>query len=251
MLQLDMTGQKAPPPAGLLEGATLLLDFDGTMVELAPRPDAVLVDDRLRRLVTALGDRLDRRIAFISGRDAATLKALLGLDGIAIAGSHGLEILHASGKVDRPVRPASLDTAVKRMRAFADAHPGVLVEDKPLGAALHYRLAPQDEAASNRLAQQLAADTGLALQTGKKMVELRLGSGDKGMAVERLMADPGMVGTIPVFAGDDDTDEPGFLAARRLDGHGVLVGPERQSAARFRLPGVDAVRDWLESELAR
>jgi len=247
-LQIASTGNRTVPPPGLLRGASLLLDFDGTMVNLAERPDLVSVGEGLRTLVAALQRRLEGRLAFVSGRDAVSLGNLLALPGISIAGSHGLEIVHADGRVERPRRPAGLDAAVARMQAFADDRPGVLVEDKPLGAAIHYRQAPHEEQAAAALAARLAEDTGLALQTGKMMVELRHGGGDKGLAVERLMAEPAMAGTAPVFVGDDDTDEPGFVMARRLGGAGVLVGPERSSAARFRLADVEAVHDWLREE---
>lgn len=247
-MQLTSTGNRTVPPPGLLEGASLLLDFDGTMVELAERPDLVRVGEDLRDLIAALHRRLEGRLAFVSGRDAESLGALLALPGISIAGSHGLEIVHSDGRMERPERPATLDTAVAAMQAFAEGRPGVLVEDKPLGAALHYRQAPHEEQAAAELAVRLAKDTGLALQTGKMMVELRHGGGDKGLAVERLTGEPEMAGAAPVFVGDDDTDEPGFAMARRLGGAGVLVGAERASAARFRLSDVEAVHAWLREE---
>lgn len=250
-LDLQTTRSLIQPPPGLLEDASLLLDFDGTMVEMAPRPDAVVVDQALRELVGTLHDHLQGRIAFVSGRDVATLDRLLGMPDLAIAGSHGLEIRHRGGRIERPERPADLDRAVARMRAFADEQPGVLVEDKPLGAALHYRLAPQAERQAMALARQLAEDTGLVLQTGKMVAELRLGGGDKGRAVARLMDEPGLAGGTPLFLGDDDTDEPGFAAAARLGGSGVLVGAPRETAAAYHLPGVGAVHDWLRGEIAR
>lgn len=247
-MQIARTGNRTAPPSGLLEGASLLLDFDGTMVDLAARPDLVRVGDDFRALVERLLRRLDGRLAFVSGRDAASLGALIAMPCISVAGSHGLEIVHADGRIERPERPAALDAAVAKMRAFADARPGVLVEDKPLGAALHYRQAAHHADAAAALAARLAEDTGLALQTGKMMVELRRGGGDKGLAVERLMGEPAMAGTSPVFVGDDDTDEPGFSMARRLGGAGVLVGPERNSSALYRLANVNAVHAWLRAE---
>lgn len=250
-MQLVSTGNHTVPPPGLLRDASLLLDFDGTMVNLAARPDLVRVTEDLRALIMALHQWLQGRLAFVSGRDAASLDALLALPGIAIAGSHGLEIVHADGRVERPERPAALDTALAAMQAFAQARPGVLVEDKPLGAAVHYRQAPHEEQAAADLAARLAQNTGLALQTGKMMVELRLGGGDKGLAVERLMGEPAMARTTPLFLGDDDTDEPGFVAAARLGGSGVLVGAPRETAARYHLPGVHAVHDWLRREMAQ
>ncbi|WP_404338225.1 trehalose-phosphatase [Sphingomonas sp. MMS12-HWE2-04] len=240
----------AAPPIELLADASLFLDFDGTLVELAARPDSVRVDTRLATLMERLHDRLDGRLALITGRGAGQVRALFDAPRFTVAGSHGLEFLYPDGRTALAPRPPTLDTALAEMRAFAAARPGLLVEDKPLGAALHYRCEPEAEADSIALAQGLAARHGLYLQTGKMMIELRAGGGDKGEALRLLMASPEMAGTVPVFLGDDDTDEPGFIAAALLGGAGVLIGDERPTAARYRLSGVAAVLDWLEEAAA-
>jgi trehalose 6-phosphate phosphatase len=120
-----------------------------------------------------------------------------------------------------------------------------LVEEKPLGVALHFRTAPDGEAMCVARVTTLARDAGLYVQGGKMMNDARAGGGDKGSAVRRIMAEPGFAGTRPVFVGDDVTDEPGFAAAAALSGAGVLVGEPRSSAARYRLPSVTATRRWL------
>jgi trehalose 6-phosphate phosphatase len=125
-------------------------------------------------------------------------------------------------------------------------HPGILVEEKPFGLALHFRSAPEAEADCLALAGNLAAQTGLVLQTGKKVIELRQGGADKGTAVLALMARPPMAGGRLVFVGDDDTDEAGFAAASLLGGAGVLVGPARPTAASYQLTSVGQTLDWLE-----
>lgn len=232
------------PPVELLRGASLFLDFDGTLVDIAERPDAVRVDARLRSVMHALHARLAGRIAVVSGRPAAEVRALLGAD-IAIVGSHGMEF---AGRV--PERPAGLDEALAAMRALAVRYPGVLAEDKPLGAGLHFRLCPAAEAECLALAGALAEAHGLHLQPGKMMVEVRAAGGDKGSAVRALMREPGAAGTRPVFMGDDLTDEPGFAAAAELGGAGVLVGEPRATAARYRLAGVEATLAWLEAAAA-
>ena len=126
-------------------------------------------------------------------------------------------------------------------------HPGVLVEEKPLGVALHYRGAPNAEMVCHAAAKQAALETGMTLQFGKMLVELKPASGDKGSALLRFMKQPPFAGTRPIFIGDDVTDEHGFEAARELDGAGVLVGPDRPTAAIYRLEDVSAVRAWLHS----
>jgi trehalose 6-phosphate phosphatase len=239
------------PSPELLAGASLFLDFDGTLVELAETPDAVRVEARLISLLDALDRCLGGRVAVISGRPAGQVHALLGARRVTVAGSHGLELLHAGGQAEASARPAALTAVLEDMRALARRHPGVLVEDKPLGSALHFRQCPGAEQPCLELAKALADHHGLQLQTGKAMVEVRAGGGDKGTALRRLMELPAMRGTRPVFVGDDDTDEPAFVAAQALGGAGVLVGEARPTAARYRLPGTGAVLDWLEAACRR
>lgn len=235
----------APPPPDLLAGASLFLDFDGTLVEIAPRPDAVAVDVRLRRLMAALTTRLAGRIAIVSGRGAEEIDALFGGAGFPIGGSHGAELFGVEGAVE-PERPIALDAVLERLNRFAADRPGVLVEAKPLGAGLHFRGAPQAESACRALAEQLAEASGLTLQEGKMVFELRA-PGDKGRAIAALMAMPPFAGSRPLFLGDDLTDEPGFAAAARLGGAGVLVGALRATSATYRLPDVAAVLRWLDA----
>ena len=235
----------ASPPLDLLRGAALFLDFDGTLVDLVATPDAALVDDDLAALMTGLVAALDGRVAVVSGRSVAGVRALFGDAAFAISGSHGLEIAWPDGRHDRVERPMALDRIVTRMKAFATAQSGVLVEEKPLGAALHYRNLPAAERASTDLARSLAAEAGLHLQTGKMMVEVRVPGADKGTAIGAMMAAPTLAGHHPVFLGDDDTDEPAMIAAAALGGAGILVGAARATAATYRLESVAATRAWL------
>ena len=240
----------ASPPIGLLHGASLFLDFDGTLVNLAETPDAVRVDARLASLMHRLLDRLGKRIAVISGRPAAQVRALFDAD-LAVVGSHGLEFVARDGSARPLERPPALTAVATAMSELAGRHSGVLVEDKPLGVALHFRLCPAAEADCTSLASSLADSHGLHLQPGKMMVEVRATGGDKGTAIHTLMREPDMAGTRPVFMGDDLTDEPGFAAAAELGGAGILVGPRRASAARYWLDGVEATLAWLEAASAK
>jgi trehalose 6-phosphate phosphatase len=234
------------PPADLLDGAALFLDFDGTLVDLAPRPDMVRVDTRLAALVSALSRRLDGRVAVISGRPAAEIAALFGATSLAIAGSHGMEIRHPDGRRLVAERPRALDAVRADLATFATRDAGLFLEDKPLGVALHYRGAPAHEAAATDFARSLADVHGLRFQPGKMMVEVRAAAGDKGSALDALMREPAMAPARPVFVGDDDTDEPAFAAAKRSGGYGILVGEPRDTSATYRLPSVAATLDWLE-----
>ncbi|WP_343227967.1 trehalose-phosphatase [Stakelama flava] len=236
-----------PPPDGLLRGASLFLDFDGTLVEIASRPDGVAVDQRLRALILRLGERLDGRMAVVSGRPADTIAEYLGT-GFAISGSHGLEMRWADGRRDAPDRPDGLVEAVARLRRFADEHAGMLVEEKPYGVGLHFREAEGDraEAAAREISERLAGETGMQLQAGKKVFELRAAGADKGEAIAAFMASAPFAGHTPLFLGDDKTDEHGFAVVRDQGGAGVLVGEPRETAARYRLDGVNETLAWLE-----
>lgn len=234
------------PPAEILEEATLFLDLDGTLFDHVERPDSVRADPGLQTLLEALERKLEGRLAVVSGRSVQQVDDILGsfAKSIAVSGSHGCE--HRwNGVHAHPVRPTALDAAAFRFQAFARDWPGVLVEEKSFGVALHYRMAPRAETAAKNLAAALAEDLGLHLQHGKLMAELRAPGNHKGDAVLRLMRQPFMAGTTPVFAGDDVTDEAGFAAARQLGGHAILIGEQRPTAANFGLPSPSALREWL------
>lgn len=246
----DAIAPLAPAPDLVSEGLSLFLDFDGTLVDIAERHDAVVVEPGLGRLIAALAGRLDGRLALVSGRSAADILSRIEIADaqppFAVAGSHGLELRWSDGRAEAPVQPEGLDEVLAALNALARAHPGVVVEEKPYGVALHYRQAPDAGPPCDELAETIAARTGFTLQRGKMVVELRAHGADKGDAVRRFMAEPPMAGTRPVFVGDDLTDEAGFRAAEALGGWGILVGGPRETAARYRLPGVKDVHEWLD-----
>ena len=237
----------APPPPSLLEGAALFLDFDGTLVELAATPDAIRVPAALAPLLERLRTRLDGRLAIVSGRALADLERHLPCHGVAVAGSHGLELRLADGTPLPLSAPAGLDAARAEVERFAAGRDGLIVEAKPLGVALHFRLAPEREEEVLAFMDALAERYGLAMQRGKMVAELRAPGADKGDALRALMREPRFAGARPLFVGDDLTDEHAFAAAAALGGAGILVGPARETAARYRLASVRAVADWLEA----
>lgn len=244
--------QASPPPPPLLDpaGASLFLDFDGTLVELAERPEAVVVSDALKRQLAHLEARFDGRIALVSGRSIAQLDAFLApwSGQIALVGSHGGELRTPERGLVAPQPPEALAEA---RRLFADAFgavDGVLIEEKTLGVAIHYRLAPELEAEAMRLAEAFATEHDLELQEGKMMVEVRSAGHDKGSGIATLMELAPFAGSRPLFLGDDLTDEPGFHRCAALGGAGILVGGERPTAAHYRLPDVAAVHQWLGAQ---
>jgi trehalose 6-phosphate phosphatase len=237
------------PPNDLLRQASLFLDFDGTLVDIVQRPDGVQVDARVAPMVSDIGERLAGRVAVISGRPAGQIRELLSAD-LMIVGSHGMEFVGLDGRNMSPRRPDALGKVLAAMHELAARRPALIVEDKPLGVALHYRQCPAAETECVALASQLATRHALHLQPGKMMIEVRAPGGDKGTAIRTLMQEPNMAGTRPVFMGDDLTDEPGFVAAAELGGAGILVGEPRETAALYRLDGVESVLAWLEAASA-
>ena len=137
--------------------------------------------------------------------------------------------------------------AVRSFHDFAAQHPGVIVEDKGVSAGLHYRQAPGVQDKADTLARSIAEETGLKLQPGAMVLELKTPGTDKGTALTAFMQETPFAGSVPVMLGDDLTDEHAFVAARALGGFGVLVGPPRETAARYRLDDVDTVLEWLEA----
>jgi trehalose 6-phosphate phosphatase len=235
----------SPPPPALLDGAALFLDFDGTLVELAETPDAIRVPRALGPLLERLRRRLGGRLAIVSGRAIADLERHVPHSGIAFSGSHGLELRLTDGTVLPLSAPLGLDDVRERVLAFAGGREGLLVEEKPAGIALHFRLAPAERGRVAEFMDGLASERDLAVQHGSMVVELRARGATKGDALRAFMTEPEFAGARPVFVGDDLTDEHAFEAAADLGGAGILVGPARATAALHRLGSVAAVADWL------
>ena len=234
------------PPA-VVDGMALFLDLDGTLAPIAATPDEVTLDSRVLDLLPLLTRKLQGRLAIISGRRLETLDRIFQGRVMAAAGLHGLERRTALGvRIGASAHPG-LAQAREEFQRFADNQPGLLVEDKELGVVLHYRKAPEFAKAVQALGQKLAASTGLALQEGKMIAELLTPGKDKGAALLAFMSEPPFAGAVPVFVGDDRTDEYGFAAVHACGGFGILVGPERETKAQYRLADVDAVIHWLQT----
>ncbi len=231
----------------MLSGASLFLDFDGTIVEIEATPGAVRVGERLQMLMANLTAKLDGRLAIVSGRPVEQIHALFGNTALAVAGSHGIEMYWPDGRASKPAARAFDATVLAPLRHLQDIHPGVAIEVKPHGVAVHYRMAPAAEQDCIHTAQRVAGDCGLSIQRGKMVIELKTETRNKGDAIAAFMSEAPMRDTRPVFIGDDETDEAGFMLAARLGGAGVLVGPQRSTAALFRLAGVGDTLAWLEA----
>jgi trehalose 6-phosphate phosphatase len=246
----DLTiGLPAPRPLSL-EEAALFLDLDGTLAPIAARPQDVRPDPRRTSLLERLARRLDGRLAVVSGRSLADVDRILEGCVAAVAAVHGLVRRGPDGRLSEARAHPALAQAAEGFRAFAARDSGLIVEEKGgLSVALHFRLAARHAEAARACARALAAETGLALQEGDMVEELRTPGASKGDAVRSFMALAPFAGAQPVFVGDDATDEDGFAAAQALGGLGIAVGASRPTLARFRLAGVEAALAWLEASL--
>ncbi|WP_207485974.1 trehalose-phosphatase [Arenibaculum pallidiluteum] len=234
-------------------GWALFLDFDGTLVDLAPRPDAITVPEGLPILLTQLRDLLGGALAVVSGRPIAELDRFLSPAQLAAAGQHGLERRDADGRHRvAPVDQRALAAIAASMDGLAARHPGVRVERKSLSVALHYREAPAATEAARQLAEELgrAHASAFQVQAGKMVFELKPRGADKGAAVAAFMAESPFAGRRPVFAGDDLTDEYGFAAATAAAGIAIQVGRREPNGAGWNAQDPQAFRGWLE-KLAR
>ena len=226
----------------------LFLDVDGTLLEIADRPDAVHVDPRLESILGGLADRFGGALALVSGRPLATLDRFFAPLKPIAAGLHGLERRDRAGAVHRaPIDRAGLDRARAEVRGFAARNAGLVVEDKGASVALHYRQAPESGPRCLRFAEDLARSlgAGFVLQRGKMVVEIRPRGPDKGDVVAAYCAEAPFAGRRPVFIGDDVTDEDAFGVVNAAGGHSVRVGPPAPTAARWRVASVAALRCWL------
>ncbi len=245
----DLTiGLPAPKPLRLRETA-LFLDLDGTLAPIAARPQDVRPDSRRTQLLERLDQALEGRLAVVSGRTLADVDRILEGRITAVAAVHGLVRRAADGILREASPHPALGVAAEQLRAFASRDSGLIVEEKGLSVALHYRLARAHADAAQACAQALAADTGLTLQHGDMVEELRTPGPTKGDSVAGFLKAAPFAGARPVFVGDDATDEHGFSAVQALGGMGVLVGPMRPTAARYRIRGVEEALAWLEASL--
>lgn len=230
-------------------GDALFFDLDGTLAEIVPDPDAVGLDAATAEALGVLAQGLGGAVALISGRDIRDLAGRTPA-GLWRAGGHGLEIC-APGEAPAPMPAPPPEAVLAPLRAVEAAHPGVRVEVKGPVAAVHYRAAPEAEAACLAAAEAAAdAAEGHVRQAGKMVVEVKPDTAHKGRTLRRLAEAAPFVGRRPVMFGDDTTDEDAIEAAQDLGGVGVKVG-DGASAARIRAADPAGLRTWLRAEAAR
>ncbi|TDU25592.1 trehalose 6-phosphatase [Panacagrimonas perspica] len=238
-----------PPPPLLTRRNALFLDLDGTLLELASTPDAVVVPQDLSALLASLASALGGALAIVTGRALETVDALLRPWTVIGAGLHGAEYrLPGMRTIDRlPLLPVR--NIVEQLRSRFASVPGVLVEDKEHSVALHYRLAPErrEECESAMLAVTCQR-TDLRLMHGHCVIEALPAAADKGSAILRLLQRAPFEFRVPVFLGDDVTDEEAFPVVSGCGGMSVRVGASSPRATHILSSPSDVLR-WLRASL--
>jgi trehalose 6-phosphate phosphatase len=249
--RLRVPRRRPPPP--LDRDVALFLDIDGTLVDLAASPELVRVDGAVAARLPELADELGGAVALITGRAIADADRLFPALTLPIAGQHGAERRAADESIHRHRLPMPGFTQLRReLERFAARHDGIWLEDKGATLALHYRQAPRLASHVHRtLRAQLAIGTGgraWRLQPGKGILEVQQDGRDKGTAIADFMKEPPFRGRLPVFLGDDLTDEYGFATVTHMGGWSIKIGAG-PTCASYRLPNVIAVRRWLAGPL--
>jgi trehalose 6-phosphate phosphatase len=210
----------------------IFTDFDGTLVEIADAPDRIHVPGELVHRLTVVSRALGGAFAVVSGRALDDLAGYLP-DEIAVAGGHGTERRRPDGS-----RLVVADRDQVRMIAaglepLVAEHAGLLLEEKPGSVALHFRQAPELEGLCHAaMARVLAQHPSFVGMKGKMVIEARPKGVSKAEAIRAFMQEPPFVGRLPLFFGDDVTDEDGFAAVQELGGVGVKVGTGATRAKR-------------------
>lgn len=233
----------------LCPSCALFLDFDGTLVDLAPQPEDVIVPSGLVQTLDALAKYLGGAVALISGRPIEQIDSFLHPLRLPVAGVHGTERRASHGEVTL-MSTHPLELVEDAAKALAAQHPRLRIETKRGSVALHYRQAPELEPLCLQAMQAAVEESpGLTLLRGKMVVEAKPGGASKGHAIEAFLQEPPFAGRMPVFVGDDFTDEVGFSTVQRMHGLGVKVG-EGASVAWHRLASPAALRYELQAAVA-
>lgn len=232
-----------------LKHSAILLDVDGTLLDLAPTPHEVRVPKALPATLARLVERTDGAVALVSGRSLDDLDGIFAPLKLTAVGGHGAEIRFlGNGHDGRWGLPPLDDSIRQRFAAIVKAGPGIILEDKGYSVALHYRLAPDKQGAIFDAVNAIRADlppNSIEVLPGKSVVEIKKIGFNKGTGIRQLMAHAPFAGRRPIFVGDDTTDESGFAVMPEFNGIAISVGRMVPGVSRrFETPS--DVRRWLE-----
>jgi trehalose 6-phosphate phosphatase len=240
---IHMSHEMLPP---LTPDTALFLDFDGTLVALAPQPELVQVPIGLTSILAALSRQLNGALALVSGRRLLDLDSFLAPLLLPAAGEHGAQRRTSDGLlISAP--PPDLQQVLLAAEGLLQRHPGLKLERKNLALSLHYRHAPElEDLCLQVMREAVERSAGLDLMLGKCVVDVKPAGFSKGTAIAAFMTEAPFAGRMPLFAGDDITDEAGFEQVRRMGGHTIKVGPG-PTAAQYRCDSVAQLAGWLQS----
>ena len=232
----------------------LFLDIDGTLIDLAPTPDGIVIPPDLGRHLRSVSDLLGGALALVTGRALPYADKLFAPESFPIAGLHGSERRRPDGSIDRIEIPEHFAALKAELTAEAAQWPGVLVEDKGAAIATHYRQAPEHQQALDALMQRMLEKVGpsFTLQRGKMVIEIRPSHADKGHALEAFLSEPPFAGRLPIAIGDDVTDEAMFRTVNRLGGRSIRIGDSStETVAGELIPSAATLRTILASLSAK
>jgi trehalose 6-phosphate phosphatase len=234
----------------LAADAAFFIDFDGTLVAIAARPDLVRVEPGVIALLSRLVGRFQGAVAVVTGRPLAAVDALLAPLKLPIAAEHGSVRRDAAGVVHgNSESAASIARVAARLEPLIEAHPGLLLERKTASIALHYRQRPELGAMCAEAVRAAIADIAeLSVLPGKMVYEVRPHGADKGTAVEAFLGEAPFAGRVPVYIGDDLTDEHAFAVVNALGGVTIKVG-DGETLATYRTAREDFLA-WCSAQTA-
>lgn len=239
-----------PPALTDINRYAVFLDLDGTLADIADHPDRVTIEPKIVAALARLSTRLHGALAIISGRPLDTIDDLLGPHKFAAAGEHGAMRRNGNGHHRaNTVSPQQLNALESEVRDELGKYEGILIERKSSSIAIHYRGCPDLKDACEAIATRLLhKNEGLRRMPGKMVIELLASDFDKGRAIKEFLAEPPFLTRIPIFAGDDVTDEAGFAVTNDHGGLSIKVG-SGPSIAKYRINSPTELGTWL-TELA-
>jgi len=246
---IPRSADAVPSPESVdLSRVALLLDVDGTLLDIAVTPFDVVVPAVLREILGDLIESAGGAVALVSGRPIASLDGLFSPLLTPAIGGHGAEMRVATGEPVIETSTATLDKALRReLKQLADVDPRLSIEDKAHSLALHYRLAPEREAFLKVAVREIVASEpkhDVEVLFGKQVIDVKPTHFSKGSAVRSLMRRKPFVGRKPLFVGDDTTDESVFAILPDLEGSGYSVG-RQVAGTQGTFASPRDVRSWL------
>ncbi|EJN01682.1 trehalose-phosphatase [Phyllobacterium sp. YR531] len=232
-----------------LRAWALFLDIDGTLIDLAPTPNGIIVPEVLPEHLSSLYKQLDGAMALVTGRSIESADAMFAPFQFPIAGMHGSEVRDGVGhQATKLIDRLALDEARQELEKLTLRWPQTIIEDKGLAIAVHYRQVPEAERAVQATLSTIHSKLGdgWKLQSGKMVVELLPSGTDKGSAIADFMSTAPYKGRRPLAIGDDLTDEAMFRFVNGSNGRSVRVGtPLFQSDAQYEVNSANDVRSWI------